>query len=427
MPFMPFTILGIWFRGVLAIAIVSGGIYLLKLGYDAAHNTVPIPVVSIIERPVNPNADDSERGRTAAAPLHRVFRFEPGMNRQTAYVASGVALLSLAFVGGLARRFASMMLGGPKTAPGTVADEPRDQRTGDVHRINRPDGTELRVECYGPPEAPPIVMTHGWGCDSTEWFYAKQNLASRFRLILWDEPGLGLSKKPGNNDFSVEKLAADLEAVLRFAGDRPAILVGHSIGGMITLTFCKNFHESLGRRVAGLVLAHTSYTNPIRTTKMAGFYTALEKPVVVPLLHLTIGLWPLVWVMNWLSYLNGSAHRSTRKDSFAGTETRGQLDFFARFMPRGRPDVLARGMLGMIRYDASETLPRICVPTLVIVGDQDATTLPEAGRHIARNVSGARLATLSPAKHLGLIEQHDRFDELVAEFADAVLEASVTL
>ena len=82
---------------------------------------------------------------------------------------------------------------------------------------------------------------------------------------------------------------------------------------MIILTFCKIFPESLSKRVAGLVLAHTSYTNPVRTTKRAGLYTAIEVPVLIPLLHLTIAIWPLVWVMNWLSYLNGSAHRSTAK------------------------------------------------------------------------------------------------------------------
>ena len=111
-------------------------------------------------------------------------------------------------------------------------------------------------------------MTHGWGCNSTEWFYPKKSLAGRFRLIVWDEPGLGLSKKPDNNDYRLEKLAGDLEALFAFAGDRPACLVGHSIGGMITLTFCKVFPKALGRRVAGLVLAHTSHTNPVRTTKM---------------------------------------------------------------------------------------------------------------------------------------------------------------
>ena len=424
MLFMPFNILGIWFRGLLSIAIIAGGIYLLKRWYDESHVVVPVVVAPTVEKPLN-DADVRNRDLTVPVPTRRVFRFDPGMNRETAYLASGIALLALAVVGSWVRQALSMMFGGPKPAKGTAADEPRDDRTGDVHRIKRPDGSELHVECYGPAHAPPVIMTHGWGCNSTEWFYPKKNLANRFRLILWDLPGLGLSKKPDNNDYRLEKLAADLNAVLAFAGDRPAVLVGHSIGGMITLSLCKFFPESLERRVAGLVLAHTSYTNPVRTTKMASLYTAIEKPVIIPLLYLTIALWPLVWLMNWMSYLNGSAHRSTHKDSFAGTETRGQLDFCARFMPHARPDVLARGMLGMLGYDAASTLPKIPVPTLVVVGDQDATTLPEAGQFISRGVPKAKLSTLSPAKHLGLIEHHAKFDELVSAFAESHLTTSV--
>lgn len=230
MPFMPFNILGIWFRGLLSIAILAGGIYLLSRWYDESHVVVPVragPTAEVLVR------DGAVRNRDAedAAPGRRVFRFEPGMNRETAYLATGVALLAWAVLGGWVRQAVSMMLGGPKPAQGPAADEPRDDRTGEVHRIARPDGSELRVECYGPADAPPVVMTHGWGCNSTEWYYPKRNLAGRFRLILWDEPGLGLSKKPNNNDYRLEKLAADLEAVLAFAGDRPAVLVGHSIGG----------------------------------------------------------------------------------------------------------------------------------------------------------------------------------------------------
>src|SRR5205823_14486045 len=86
----------------------------------------------------------------------------------------------------------------PRTGTGAASDEPRAERTGEVHRIRRPDGSEIRVECYGPPDAPPVVLTHGWGSDSTEWYYPKTHLADRFRLIVWDEPGLGLSKQPNN-------------------------------------------------------------------------------------------------------------------------------------------------------------------------------------------------------------------------------------
>ena len=468
MPFLPFNILGIWFRGLLSIAILAGGIYLLKSWYDDSH---VVEVAAPAVEPVTPGPGDvasggrpRDRSPEAAGAGRRVFRFEPGWNRGTAMLVGGIALLAWATVGRwIGQGFFMLTLrpgSGPSPSPksgrsgaigtkgeskkarrekarrqkvvaarATIAPEsdedPRPDRTGEVHTIRRPDGSELRVECYGPADAPPIIFTHGWGANGTEWFYQKQHLTDRFRLIVWDEPGLGLSKKPDNNDYRLENLAADLEAVLAFAGNRPAVLVGHSIGGMITLTFCKVFPEALGSRVAGLVLAHTSYTNPVRTTQMAALYTAIEKPVLIPLMYLTIALWPLAWLMNWMSYLNGSAHRSTHKSSFSGNETRGQLDFVARFMPHGRPDVLARGMLGMIAYDATAALAGINVPTLVVVGDQDTTTKPEAGEFIARHVPGADLATLSPAKHMGLLEHHDRFDRLVREFAATCQAAPV--
>ena len=424
MPFMPFNILAMWFRGLLAIAIIAGGIYLAKRWFDESHVVVPVGTSATSEGPL---LDDQRVYVEAPAvpPVRSVFRFEPGVNRETGYLVAAIALLSLAALGGWALRLASILLGVLKGAPETAIDEPKPDRTGEVHRIIRPDGSELRVECYGPADAPPLLLTHGWGCDSTEWFYQKKSLAERFRLIIWDEPGLGLSKKPDNNDYRLEKLAADLEAVLKFAGDRPAVLVGHSIGGMIILTFCRLFPESLGHRVAGLVLAHTTYKDPVRTTKMAAFYTAIEKPVVIPMLHVTIALWPLFYIINWLSYFNGSAHRSMRKQSFAGTETQGQLDYFAGQMPRWRTDVLARGMLGMIHYDATATLPTIPVPTLVVVGDQDITTLPEAGRYMSESIPDAQLTTLSPAKHLGLIEHYGRFNAQLAQFVESCVGMNV--
>jgi pimeloyl-ACP methyl ester carboxylesterase len=132
-----------------------------------------------------------------------------------------------------------------------------------------------------------------------------------------------------------------------------------------------------------------------------------------------IWLAPLVWLMNWMSYLNGSLHRQTDREAFAGHETRGQLDFVSRFQVKAWPGVVARGMLGMFKYDASRTLGSIGVPTLVVAGDQDVTTKPEASEHIALEVPGATLATLSPARHMGLIERHPQFAELVEQFVDA--------
>lgn len=385
---IPSFILAMWFWGLLSLGALGGGFYLAWEWYQRAWVYQPI-----LER----------------------YVFDPnfGFNAQTAWLTAALGLLIWAFTGGLLVR---LFLGRTGKAP-SPDDPPRQTREGAVQRLSRPDGSELQVECYGPVDGPPMILTHGWGMNSTEWYYLKQRLSDHFRLIVWDLPGLGLSTRPENNDYSLENLARDLEAVLGVAGSRPAILLGHSIGGMITLTFCRLFPEALRTRVAGLVLVHTTYTNPVRTTKGAKLYTALERPVLVPLLHLTIWLSPLVWLMNWLSYLNGTAHLSTKQSGFAGTETWDQIAFATSFQPLASPAVLARGMFGMLAYDATATLQTIDIPTLVVPGDRDPVCLPEASKRMHREVKQAQLQFLAPAKHMGLLEHNESFVKYVKEFA----------
>jgi pimeloyl-ACP methyl ester carboxylesterase len=193
-------------------------------------------------------------------------------------------------------------------------------------------------------------------------------------------------------------------------------LVGHSIGVMIILTYCKRYPAALGTRVDRLVLAQSTYTNPLKTMPLAGLYCALQTPVLTPLCWLMIGTSPLFRVMNWLSYVNGSAHRSTEKESFSGNETRGQLDFMAKYYVKASPAVLAHGILAMFNYDATETLGRIGIPTLIVAGDNDRTCLPEASVAMAKAIPKAQLVVLEASKHCGLFEHPDEFHAAVRTF-----------
>lgn len=297
------------------------------------------------------------------------------------------------------------------------ADEPKVMRTGTIQRVPRPDGSILQVEFYGPEDGQPIIMSHGWGPNSTVWYYAKRQLTDRFRLIIWDLPGLGKSRGPKNNDYSLEKYARDLESVIALAGNKPVILLGHSMGGMLTLTFCRLFPEYLVSRVAGLVLVDTTYTNPVKTSIFSKLLRAIQKPLLEPVLYLTILLSPLVWLMNWLSYLNGSLYISVELSGFTGKETRGQLDFSALLSAKGWPGVLARGTLAMFNYEETKTLSTINVPVLVIVGASDIATVPAASIYMQAQLPSSELVTLKPGGHMGLMERNQQFAEAVSAFS----------
>ena len=100
---------------------------------------------------------------------------------------------------------------------------------------------------------------------------------------------------------------------------------------MINLTVCKQNGDTPSANVRGIVQLNTSYTNPVRTTKGHELHETLQKPVYEPLLHVITAISPVVRGLNWLGYQSGLTHLQTASSSFAGTETREQLDFASRY------------------------------------------------------------------------------------------------
>lgn len=399
---VPTQILAIWFTGLLSLGIIAGGAHFAHEWYRRSWSYDAIAQQS-------------------------VFAPDLGWNEPTLLLAVAVLLFTFAIAGRTIVRWVLRLTSGGRHARADSSDPaPRQTREGEpkLRRVQRPDGSELQVEIHGREDAPTIILTHGWGLNSTAWFYAKRDLARQFRLVVWDQPGLGKSSPPASRDYSLEKLAGDLRAVLDVAGEQPVTLLGHSIGGMITLTFCRLFPDELGTRVSGLVLTNTTYTNPVRTVKGAPLFTALETPVLKPLMYLTIALSPLVRLMNWMSYLNGSSHLTTKRTSFGGAEMWQQVDFAAVFQAKASPAVVARGMLGMMRYDATDILRGIDVPALVIAGEIDPLCKPEASERMRAEIPAAELRTLPLAKHLGFIEHHDSFAGYIREFAGSRRDAA---
>lgn len=384
---IPTFILQIWLLGLTSLGIVTGGIILAREW-------------SIRSWRWDPNLQQS------------VFSPELGSNPATWFLVAALVLFVIALAGmPIARTIVGLTGGGGKAEP-----IPTPAPSSEV-MLNRPDGSCLRVRFYGPPDGIPLVCTHGWGLNSNEWNYLIFSLKEGFQIVTWDLPGLGQSRKPSNRCFSLENLATHLKAVTALTENRPTLLVGHSIGGMITLTFCRLFPELLGEKISGLVLTHTTPTNPVRTTSGASFLTAIEKPVLVPLMYLTIALSPLVRVMNWMSYLNGSAHLLNRTSSFGGSPPWSKVEFATHFQPIASPAVLARGMLAMMKYDARSSLGKISVPTLVVSANEDTTTKPEASQEIHLGIPGSMITDLSPAKHLGLIEHDLEYTEALRSHA----------
>ena len=115
-------------------------------------------------------------------------------------------------------------------------------------------GTALASETRGPdgPTGHPVVATTGWANDRRVWSPMVDDLAATHSVTTWDLRGHGDSEAPAPGEYTRAHALGDLTAVLDHAG-RPAVLMGHSLGGYLSLAHAVNHPDE----VAGLVLVAT--------------------------------------------------------------------------------------------------------------------------------------------------------------------------
>jgi hypothetical protein len=122
--FMPFNILGMWFRGLLSIAILAGGIYLLYRWYDDSHvveqTRVAVSTDEVRAKDVAPGMERRPASTIVTVPGHRVFRVDPGWNRPTMELAVALSLLVGAAGGRLVGRGLSMLTLRSGTSPSST-------------------------------------------------------------------------------------------------------------------------------------------------------------------------------------------------------------------------------------------------------------------------------------------------------------------
>src|SRR4051794_768766 len=128
---LPFTVLGMWLRGLVALAILAGGIYLVSWWYRDLP-THEVVVVRDAQAPPDAAAtqERAELGRPLG-PTERITAWHPGLDRITAALVGGLCLLLIACAG---RGISSGLLGRPG------GGERFDHREGQALKLRRPDG-----------------------------------------------------------------------------------------------------------------------------------------------------------------------------------------------------------------------------------------------------------------------------------------------
>jgi|TARA_B100001964_G_scaffold229325_1_gene281485 pimeloyl-ACP methyl ester carboxylesterase len=98
---------------------------------------------------------------------------------------------------------------------------------------------------WGSPKDPPLLLLHGSNQSSHSWDLVSLHLCSRYHVFALDQRGHGDSEWNRGAHYSVEDMAMDAESFLRTLEITSPIVIGHSMGGMVTLALANNCPELL--------------------------------------------------------------------------------------------------------------------------------------------------------------------------------------
>lgn len=241
----------------------------------------------------------------------------------------------------------------------------------------------------------PVLLLHAFPLSGEMWDPQLAALSGAFRVLVPDLSGFGASQGvPPDTACRMSDLAADAVALLDHLDVSRAVVGGLSMGGYAALALAEGAPE----RLRGLVLADTragADTEEGRRTRLGTAQRVLQEGTG----FLAESLIPK---------LLGRTTREKRPDVVAQVE---------RMIREAPPAGVAAAQRGMAeRPDRLRVLPRLDVPVLILVGEEDELTPPAEAQAMEREVRGGELITLPEAGHLASLERPETFNEALAGF-----------
>jgi pimeloyl-ACP methyl ester carboxylesterase len=258
------------------------------------------------------------------------------------------------------------------------------------------DDVALAYRATGTGEA--VLCVQGVGVAGSGWEPQVEALAPGHRVLVFDNRGVGATPR-GRGALSIERMAADVWALLDAEAIDRVHLVGHSMGGLIAIVAALAAPARV--RSLALVCTFADGAGPTRPT-----------PRMIRLgLATRIGtrrmrrraMQRMLFPDDWL--------RQVDRDALADRLNA----LFGRDLGEA-PAIVSEQLEAMGRCDTTSRLPVLSgIPTLVVSGRHDPIAPPAFGRAIAAGIAGARYVEFEDASHALTIQHADRLNPLLLE------------
>jgi len=267
----------------------------------------------------------------------------------------------------------------------------------------RSNGVNLYYEEAG--KGTPIVFVHEFSGDFRSWEAQLRHFSRRYRCIAFNARGYPPSEVPASvSKYSYQAAADDIASVMRHAGVGRAHIIGCSMGAYATLQFGLRFP----RRVLSLTpVGAGAGSDPDKRAQFVKASKATARS------FLRDGLAPAM-----------KKYRSApNRIQLENKDPRGFREFFTRFAEHSAlghaNTLLGVQMRRPTLYRFERQLARMTVPTHVIVGDEDESSLGP-GLFIKRVCPAARLTIVPATGHVVNVEEPDFFNRITEDFLTLV-------
>jgi len=249
----------------------------------------------------------------------------------------------------------------------------------------------------GPHDSPHVIFLHGFPFSHEMWSQQIDLVSRKFHTTAYDIRGHGFTDV-GDGQYTIEGHVDDLIALLDHLKVQKTVIVGLSMGGYITLRALQRNPE---RFVAAILCDTRSEPDP-DGGKLRRFEAIGD-----------------VKKNGSQQFADTFVKAVFADQSFARHPER--VASIRKIIARTPPLSIAGTLLALAsRTDTTPGLSAIRIPTLILVGEHDATTPPSASRAMHERIPGSQLVIVPDAAHMSNLENPEFFNRHLMEFLEKV-------
>ena len=240
-----------------------------------------------------------------------------------------------------------------------------------------------------------LLFLHGVGGGHAAWDRQVPDFSALgHRTHAWDQPGYGGSALV--EPYDLEQVCGTLRRLIESLGGEPAVLVGHSMGGMIA----QEAYARFPLLVKALALGFTS------PSFGGGSREFVENFIAARIAPLDAGEGMAQIAARLMPTMRGA---KSLPEGLAQAE---------RIMSGIPPATYRKAVQLLTTFDRRAQLPGIGVPTLLIAGSDDRTAPAPVLERMAQKIPGAEYVLLQGCGHLGPLDQPEGFNQALQGFLE---------